>query len=231
MTTGSVGADSNRQLSRPRLFQAPEGILDLAELNPPNPNLAGDKGDPVIVSVLVPYGASGEVVAWFGQKSKNFPVADPKWVIQDIPFYKDELASPGQADVYYEYGGARSPSVQVSLIDSGCGVRSLARHTRTLYGTYSAGLVDAWVVPMRRDLRKVDALIRPILGGSPKAGACIDILLQSGGGAFNEVGKITYNGDGWTVDFDQEVLSLDRSDVLALQVPGEADFFNFSVSF
>ena len=223
--------DANDALPRPRLFQAPDGVLDLQNLNPPNSNIENDPGDPVVVSVLAPYGGAGEVVVSFGEKSQIFKITDPKWVVQDVCFRRDQLPAPGQTyDVYYEYGGHRSPPVEVTLINSGSEVITVPRHACSLFGTYAAGLVDAWVVPWSRDLMKADPVIRSVAGGNPSEGTSVQILWQSGLEKANPVGEIVYRQDAWEINIDRDVLPLRRLDILAFRVSSGDAFLNFSIN-
>jgi len=230
MTNDTAKEDSGDALPAPRLFQAPDGILDLQTLNPPDPYVVNDQGDPVVVSVLVPYGGSGKVVVWFGEVSNTVEISDSKLVIQDVCFARDQLPALGQLyDVYYEYGGSRSQRVEVTLIDSGSEGMASPRHACSLYGTYAAGLVDAWVVPGSRNLTKADPVIRQISGGTPRDGASVTILWKSGVGFFNKIGDITFRKNGWNINFESEVVSLRRSDVLAFMVLEGNIFLNFSI--
>lgn len=222
--------EANAALPSVRLFQATDGVLDLQRLNPPNPDIVNDPGDPVVVSVLVPYGQGGEVVVWFGDKSQNFPVNDSKRAVQDICFTKDRLPAPGQCyDVYYEFGGKRSEPVQITLIDSGERPPVVARHTCSLFGTYAKGVVAAWVIPAPRTLTSADPVIRSVPGGSPSEGASLALLLQSEASQPARIGEIVYGHDEWSITLDQEVMQLNRSDVLALQASADRTFLNFSL--
>lgn len=222
--------EANAALPSVRLFQATDGVLDLQCLNPPNPDIDNDPGDPVVVSVLVPYGKTGELVVWFGDKSQNFPVSDSKRVVQDICFPKDRLPTPGQRyEVYYEFDGKRSDPIQVTLIDSGGMPPIVARHTCSLLGFYAKGVVDAWAIPAPRKLIKTDPVIRSIAGGSPCRGASVTVLLQSGTGKTDKIGEIAYRQNEWSVTLDQDVMQLNRSDILALQAGTDRIFLNFSL--
>lgn len=222
--------EANAALPSVRLFQAPDGVLDLQRLNPPNPDVGNDPGDPVVISVLVPYGVTGEVVVWFGDKSLNFPVSDSKRVVQDICFRKDQLPAPGQAyDVSYEFGGKRSRPVSITLLDSGNAPLAVARHTCSVFGIY-AGVVDAWVIPSPRKLLSTDPLIRSVAPGNPREGTSIAILRQSGAGDPDRIGEIVYRQNEWAVTLDHDVLQLSRWDVLALRTSADRSFLNFSLN-
>lgn len=224
--------ESNATLPAPRLFQVQKGVLDLQSLNPPNPNIVNDPGDPVVVSVLVPYGETGEVVVWFGDKSQNFPVTDPKRVVQDVCFRKDQLPAPGQSyDVYYEYGGNSSHHVPIMLTDSGDAPSpAIARHACSLFGTYAMGVVDAWVIPEPRKLLRTDPVIRSITGGRPGEGASLTVLWQPGGGNPGAIGEIVYRQNAWSITLDHDDLPLNRLDILALQTRADETFLNFSLN-
>ncbi len=225
-----VKNDSNAALPNVRLFQAIDGVLDLQQLNPPNPDIGNDLGDPVVVSVLVPYGEKGEVVVWFGDKSQNFPVSDSKRVVQDVCFTKDQLPAPGQRyGVYYEFGGKQSNPVQVTLIDSDSVRPIVARHTCSLFGTYAKGVVEAWVIPAPRTLTRADPVVRSIPGGSAQDGTSLALLLQSGADEPSAIGEIVYRQSEWLVTLDRDVTQLSRSDVLALQAGTDRTFLNFSL--
>lgn len=215
-----------------RLFQIQNGVLDLQCLNPPNPEIANDPGDPVVVSILVPYGAAGEVVVWFGDKSRNFPISDSKRVVQDVIFRKDQLPEIGQRyNVYYEFGGNKSDPVQVMLTDSGnAPPATIARHTCSLFGGYAAGVVDAWVVPASRTLLKTDPVIRSITGGNPSEGTSVAVLRQSGNERPSEIGEIVYRRNEWLVTLDQDAVQLNPLDILALQAGPDRTFLNFSLN-
>jgi hypothetical protein len=231
MTNDTVKNDSGEALPAPRLFQAPDGILDMQNLNPPDPQVENDQGDPVVVSVLVPYGGSGKIIVWFGGVSKSVDISDPKWVVQDVCFERGHLPAIGQQyNVYYEYGGSRSRNVNVKLIDSGIERIALPRHACSFFGTYAAGLVDAWVVPDSRDLKKSDPVIRQISGGCPSDGASVTILWKSGTGIFNQVGEIAFRQGAWEINFASEVLPLRRSDVFVFLVCEGNTFLNFSIN-
>jgi len=225
-----VKNDVNAALPNVRLFQVIDGVLDLQQLNPPNPDIGNDPGDPVVVSVLVPYGEKGEIVVWFGDKSQNFPVSDPKRVVQDVCFTKDQLPAPGQRyEVYYEFGGKRSNPVQVTLIDSSSVPPIVARHTCSLFGNYAKGVVEAWVIPAPRTLTRDDPVVRAIPGGSTQDGTSVALLLQSGTGQPSEIGEIVYRQSEWCVTLDRDVTQLSRSDILALQAATDRTFLNFSL--
>jgi hypothetical protein len=212
------------------LFQATDGVLDLQRLNPPNPENVNDPGDPVVVSVLVPYGQTGEVIVWFGDKSQNFPVNDSKRAVQDVCFTKDRLPAPGQRyDVYYEFGGKRSEPVQIMLIDSGDRPPVVARHTCSLFGAYAKGVVASWVIPASRTLTSDDPVIRSVPGGSPSEGASLAVLWQSGASQPARIGEIVYGHNEWSITLDQEVMQLNRLDILALQASADRTFLNFSL--
>lgn len=225
--------ETNATLPSPRLFQAQGGVLDLQSLNPPNPNIGNDPGDPVVVSVLVPYGATGEVVVWFGDNnSLNFPVTDSKRVVQDVCFRKDQLPAPGQSyNVRYQFGGKSSNPVSVTLIDSGnAPPPTTARHARSLFGTYAAGAVDAWVIPAPRKLLKADPVIRSIAGGHPKEGTSLEVRWLPESGDPSQIGKISYQQNEWSIKLDQDGLLLSRLDILALQTSADETFLNFSLN-
>lgn len=212
------------KLTAPRLFQRDSnGLLDLQFLNPPNPGNQGDEGDPVVVSILLPDSSENQIIVWFGSASKTFPIRNPRRVVIDCAFLRSELPPSGNAyDVYYQYGGQRSPTVAVGLIDSMAPF--VPRHTVQVSGAYAPGstqhptLIDVWVVPSFRLLLKSDPVIVPIGAESP-VDVALKIAWQPFAGGVNDVGDIAYdaNSGQWQVKLNQPCLSLQRSDVIVVQ--------------
>lgn len=225
-------------LSAPRLFQLDRstGILDLQLLNPPNPGVQGDEGDPVVVSVLLPDAAQGNLTVWFGDTNKIFPIVDPRWIVMECLFSRSELPPLGGTySVYWEYGGQFSPRVGVTLIDSMASF--MPRHNACILGVYpprsaqSPSLIDVWAVPGYRSLLKSDPVVKPI-EGNPPADVDLKVMWAPFGGEINEIGEISYSvaSDRWNVDLHRDCVSLQRSDLILIQSGGAGNqMLNFVI--
>ncbi|GAB1584755.1 hypothetical protein [Phyllobacterium phragmitis] len=228
-----------QNLSLPRLFQAPGQVLDLQKLNPPDPHIQGDQGDPVVVSVLLPDASEDTVTVWFGSVQKQFPIPNPKLVVLDCLFQRNELPPAGATyEVYYEYGGQQSPYLDIQLIDSSSHT-AIPRHSFTACGMWAAATsqiptpVDAWLLPIGRILLKDDPVIKPVTEKTPDEDVTLKIVRKPSGGSGREVGEVIFDQAQaqWSVNLYQESLTLQEADLLLVQNSEETtQFLGFSMT-
>ncbi|HEX7682926.1 MAG TPA: hypothetical protein VF446_05215 [Trinickia sp.] len=212
------------KLTAPRLFQqSSEGVIDLQTLNPPDPGNQGDEGDPVVVSILLPDSQENQVTVWMGDVSKTFPVMNARRLVIDCAFLRSELPPLGNVyDVSYEYGGQRSPAVDIRLIDSMAPF--VPRHMFVVEGVYPAGsmqspsVISVWSIPSFRLLLKNDPIIEPF-GANPAADVALKLVWKPFGVEGIEVGDIAFDAGlaKWRVNLSEKCLTLQRSDLILVQ--------------
>lgn len=212
------------KLTAPRLFQqSGEGVIDLQTLNPPDPGNQGDEGDPVVVTILLPDSREKQITVWVGGVSKTFPIVNARRLVIDCVFLRSELPPLGAVyGVSYEYGGQRSPVVDIRLIDSMAPFAP--RHMFFVDGVFPAGstqrpsVISVWSIPSFRLLLKNDPIIEPF-GVNPKADVALKIVWKPFGVEGIDVGDIEFDAGlaQWRVNLSGKCLTLQRSDLILVQ--------------
>jgi hypothetical protein len=210
-----------------QLFQARDGALDLVQLNP---------GDPVVVSVFLRDAAAGDqFVVYFGEQPKPVTVASASQFVIDALFSVAELPPLGQSyEVYYTFRDGMSPKATIDLLDSTIALSAPRLHVSSFFGTYRAGVLDAWVVPSSYQLEPT----LPTIGSIGEAPPNIDDLALNinrcdASGQTAAIGSIAYdNGKRtWSIDIF-ESLRIEKGDLLSIEMPaGPSASVQFSACF
>ncbi|PMS37270.1 hypothetical protein B0G57_11740 [Trinickia symbiotica] len=220
----NVAVNQAQTLVSPWLFQAPDLVLDLINIDP---------RDPVVVSVLLPDAVADEhFVVTFGDTEKDAKAGSARRFVNDVLFQRNELPALSDSCVVSCSFRDLSSQVTIALRDSSSASAS-CMHAGSFYGTYVSGFLDAWVLPTDCRLLR-DAPVIRTMGPAARVSnpPTLPIGRRTPTDQTSQIGEITFDADvhEWKIDIFDDV-DLQTGDLLSIEVPpGPPAWLAFSVS-